>query len=61
VRAEWNGWIAQHQADQTAIDPYTALLDCSGGGESADSSAPGGGQEPTADLSGLDEDLDLGS
>ena len=22
VQAEWNGWLAQHQADQTAIDPY---------------------------------------
>ena len=32
VQSEWNGWLAQHQADQTAIDPYSALLDCSGGG-----------------------------
>lgn len=33
VRAEWASWIAEHQAAQTAIDPYTAVLNCSGGGE----------------------------
>jgi predicted secreted Zn-dependent protease len=55
VQREWNGWLAQHQADQTAIDPYSALLDCSGGaGE--ESTAIGGG----AELAGLDEELDLG-
>ena len=31
VRAEWRTWIAEHQAAQRAIDPYTATLDCSGG------------------------------
>ena len=31
VRAEWRTWIAEHQAAQLAIDPYTATLDCSGG------------------------------
>jgi len=35
VRAEWNAWIAEHQAAQTAIDPFTAVLDCSGGGPDA--------------------------
>lgn len=61
VQSEWNGWLAQHQADQTAIDPYSALLDCSGGGgdESASTGGAGGGGEETADLSGLDEELDL--
>jgi predicted secreted Zn-dependent protease len=39
VQAEWDGWIAQHQAAQVAIDPYTAVLDCSGG--SAESEAAG--------------------
>lgn len=34
VQAEWDGWIADHQAAQDAIDPYTAILDCSGGEES---------------------------
>jgi hypothetical protein len=29
VQAEWNGWLAEHQADQDAIDPFTAILDCS--------------------------------
>jgi predicted secreted Zn-dependent protease len=37
VRAEWNGWIADHQADQSAIDPYTATLDCSGGTSESES------------------------
>lgn len=61
VQAEWNVWIAQHQAAQTAIDPYTALLDCSGGGgdESASTGGAGGGGGETADLSGLDDELDL--
>ena len=40
VQAEWNGWLTQHQADQNAIDPYTATLDCSGG-ESEESTASG--------------------
>jgi predicted secreted Zn-dependent protease len=39
VRAEWRSWIAEHQAAQTAIDPYTATLDCSGG--SAENEAAG--------------------
>ncbi len=38
VRAEWRSWIAEHQAAQTAIDPFTAMLDCSGG-EAASESA----------------------
>lgn len=54
VQSEWNGWLAQHQADQTAIDPYTALLDCSGGG--GDESASIG---DSGELSGLDEEPDL--
>jgi predicted secreted Zn-dependent protease len=33
VKAEWDGWIADHQAAQSAIDPYTAILSCSGGDE----------------------------
>jgi predicted secreted Zn-dependent protease len=33
VRRAWAGWIAEHQADQTALDPFTAILDCSGGGD----------------------------
>jgi predicted secreted Zn-dependent protease len=36
VRAAWRSWIAEHQAAQTAIDPYTATLDCSGGGTDAE-------------------------
>lgn len=26
--AQWRGWLAEHQADQNAIDPFTAVLDC---------------------------------
>lgn len=31
VQSEWNTWLAEHQAAQTDIDPFTAILDCSGG------------------------------
>jgi predicted secreted Zn-dependent protease len=52
VQAEWNTWIGQHQADQTAIDPYTAVLDCSGGTSE-------GTSESTAPIAGLDGEPDL--
>lgn len=52
VQAEWNGWLAQHQADQTAIDPFTAVLDCSGGEAESTPAAPITGLEGEADLSG---------
>lgn len=51
VQAEWDGWIGQHQADQTAIDPFTALLDCSGGPAATPDAAP---------ITGLDGEPDLG-
>jgi len=51
VQAEWNGWLAQHQADQVAIDPFTALLDCSGGPAAAPAATP---------ITGLDDEPDLG-
>lgn len=28
VQAEWRGWLVEHQSDQNAIDPFTAVLDC---------------------------------
>ena len=28
VQAEWRGWLVEHQRDQNAIDPFTAVLDC---------------------------------
>jgi predicted secreted Zn-dependent protease len=56
VQAEWNGWIAEHQADQRAIDPYSALLDCSGGSPDSGGSGGGGG---SVDLGGLDGEADL--
>ncbi len=42
VRAEWRSWIAEHQAAQRAIDPYTATLDCSDGAPATDSAGPAG-------------------
>ena len=42
VQSEWNAWLAEHQAAQTAIDPFTAILDCSGGeSEGEAEEAPG--------------------
>jgi hypothetical protein len=35
VRRAWQGWLAEHQAEQTAIDPFTAILDCSAGSAEA--------------------------
>ena len=49
VQAEWDGWLAEHQADQRAIDPYTALLDCSA---SLEEPAP----EVEGDLAGVAEE-----
>ena len=37
VSKVWASWLVEHQADQSALDPFTALLDCSGG--STDSAA----------------------
>lgn len=47
VQAEWSTWLAEHQADQDAIDPFTAILDCSGpeSEESEESEEPGPGVE----------------
>lgn len=53
VQAEWDGWLAQHQADQTAIDPFTAVLDCSGG-------EPQGESTPATPIAGLEGEADLG-
>ncbi len=39
VQSQWNAWIAEHQADQNAIDPFTAILDCSGSDTEAESEA----------------------
>lgn len=60
VQAEWNAWLRQHQADQTAIDPFTALLDCSGGAADESASIGGGPGGSGAELAGLDEEPDLG-
>lgn len=51
VQAEWNAWLVQHQVEQTGIDPYSALLDCSGGGSEGEG-APIEGIDDEPDLSG---------
>ena len=51
VAAEWATWIGQHQAEQKGIDPYTAVLDCSGGGSEGEATA--------APITGLDGEPDL--
>ena len=44
VKKEWASWLVEHQADQSALDPYSALLDCSGGSaESAAAESDDGG------------------
>jgi hypothetical protein len=45
VQAEWNSWLAEHQADQDAIDPFTAILDCSTPEESEAGDEGGAGAE----------------
>jgi predicted secreted Zn-dependent protease len=51
VTTEWNNWIADHQADQTAIDPYTVNVACPAppeateGGEDSEGSEGGEGGE----------------
>lgn len=59
VQAEWDGWLAQHQAEQTGIDPYTALLDCSDApaGESAGPTAGLGAEG--GEIAGLEGEPDL--
>lgn len=51
VQAEWDSWLVQHQDEQTGIDPYPALLDCSGG--------ESGGASESAPIEGLDDEPDL--
>lgn len=51
VQAEWDGWLGQHQAEQTGIDPFTAVLDCSGDSRGSSEATP---------ITGLDGEPDLG-
>jgi predicted secreted Zn-dependent protease len=45
VGPKWDGWIKQHQADQTALDPFGVTVDCLAAeeaeGESASAAEPG--------------------
>jgi predicted secreted Zn-dependent protease len=45
VQAEWSSWLAEHQAAQDAIDPFTAILDCSAPEEDETSEDGGAGAE----------------
>lgn len=56
VRRAWQGWLDEHQADQTALDPYTALLDCSGG--SAEGAAAETGESSDTAVAAGDADED---
>jgi hypothetical protein len=47
VQGEWSAWLAEHQADQDAIDPFTAILDCSVEEESAAPEEGAGGEGET--------------
>ncbi len=55
-RRDWASWLAEHQADQSALDPFTALLDCSGGGDTAEAETsaadPTGSTESARDVDG---------
>lgn len=42
VQREWGNWLRSHQDDQDLIDPYTAILDCSGGEPTEESAGPEG-------------------
>jgi predicted secreted Zn-dependent protease len=52
VQSEWNAWLAEHQADQVAIDPFTAILDCSGGEPEAEAEEPPGVEGETGAVAG---------
>jgi len=41
VRKEWASWLVEHQADQSALDPFSAMLDCSGAGSQAPAATVG--------------------
>jgi hypothetical protein len=57
VGKAWAGWLVEHQADQSALDPFSALLDCSGGG--SDSADAGSGNQDGLELAaGNDGDTD---
>ena len=49
VQAEWNSWLAEHQADQDAIDPFTAILDCSTPEESEEGEGGAGTEGETVE------------
>ncbi len=49
VGKAWAGWLAEHQADQRSLDPFTAILDCSAG---ADDSAEADTSESSESESG---------
>ena len=44
----WAGWLAEHQADQRSLDPFTAILDCSLGSDDSAESAPPASDTRTA-------------
>jgi len=37
LNRQWTSWVADHQADQNLLDPFTVTLDCSNTGASEES------------------------
>jgi hypothetical protein len=50
VNEQWAGWLAEHQADQDAIDPYAAPLNCPGETATSESAEPPDVQAARADM-----------
>ena len=55
VQTEFDGWVAEHQAEQSSIDPFTAMLDCTA---AAESTAEGSLGQGAAVASGADDGAD---
>ena len=60
IEGEWDGWLADHQADQDSIDPFTVNLACptpteestEGGEATEESASPFEAEEGPAELRG---------
>lgn len=50
LNRQWTQWVADHQADQNLLDPFSVVLDCSDAGASED--AAGAEESGGPDLSG---------
>jgi hypothetical protein len=55
LNRQWTQWVADHQADQNLLDPFSVALDCSDTGGSEDATEDAAGPDLSGELS-LDED-----